>query len=101
LITQGGRGECTLEGLLVRLATYPNETPSAWLEKAQARRKELEASAAYIMQDLERWLPSSWPLSESNVRAMLDTAIAALDQGMHVMHAIEEQHRHENEDPSP
>jgi hypothetical protein len=61
----------------------------------------LEASAAYIMQDLKRWLPSSWPLSESNVRAMLDTAIEALDQGMQVMHAIEEQHRHENEDPSP
>lgn len=101
LITQGGRGECTLEGFLVRLATDPNETPSAWLEKAQARRTELEASAAYVMQDLKRWLPSSWPLGESNVRAMVDTAIAALDQGMQMMHAIEEQHRRENEGPSP
>lgn len=89
LTSRGVPGVCTPTNLRVHLATYPNETVAAWLTKAQARRKQLSSSNALVMEDLKRWLPSSWPLSDSGVRAMIQTAMASLDEGMRVMREIE------------
>ncbi len=79
---------CTAADLRVRLAIYPNETPGAWLDKARARRVQLQASHSAIARDLKRWLPSSWPLGESDVAGMVNASVTALDQGMDVMRGI-------------
>lgn len=87
--TAGNPPGCTTADLQVRLATYPNETPAAWLDKARARRVQLQASHSAIARDLKRWLPSSWPLGESDVTGMVNASVIALDQGMDVMRGID------------
>lgn len=89
LAVHGISGVCTTENLRVRLETYPEETPAAWLTKADARGQDLASSAAAVGQDLKRWLPSTWPLTKAAVQAMIQTAIASLDEGMRVMRAID------------
>ena len=73
----------------MRLATYPNETPAAWLTKAVARKNALSLSAGAITNDLRTWLPPSWELGESAVMEFVATSIAALDQGVDLMREIE------------
>lgn len=80
---------CTPESLRVRLETYPDESASAWLAKAQARRQTLASSTGAIGQDLKRWLPSSWPLTEAAIGSMIHTATESLDEGMRVMREID------------
>ncbi len=89
LAARGVSGVCTPESLRIRLATYPDETAAAWLAKAQARRKELASSSDVIAQDLKRWLPSTWPLTEAGIRSMIQTATDSLDEGVRVMGEIE------------
>ncbi len=89
LLGRGVPAGCSVQDLELRLATYPNETPSAWLEKAHARRAGLEASAEAIGEDLRRWLPSSWPLGDELVKEMVASAVRALDQGIDQMRAID------------
>ncbi len=89
LAVQGVSGACTPENLRVRLETYPDETAAAWLAKARARRKELASSTGVVAQDLKRWLPSTWPLTEAAIQPMIQTTTEALDEGMGVMRVIE------------
>lgn len=89
LATHGISGVCTPENLRVRLETYPDETAAAWLAKAQARRQDLASSTGVVGQDLKRWLPSTWPLTEAAVQSMIQTAIESLDEGMRVMRKID------------
>ena len=91
LVLHGVAGVCTPESLRVRLATYPGETAAAWLVKAQARREELASSVSPIAEDLKRWLPSSWPLTEVAVQSMVQSAITSLGEGIRVMRRIEAQ----------
>lgn len=83
--THGGITGCSAADLRVRLATYPNETPAAWLERALARRAQLQDAHASVARDLKRWLPSSWPLGEAEVATMIQAAVTALDQAMDLM----------------
>jgi Nucleotidyl transferase AbiEii toxin, Type IV TA system len=83
-----GFAVCSAANLQVRLATYPNETPSNWLAKAATRRLELKKSSDAIARELKRWLPSAWPLNRSNVDEMIDVAVTALDQGVEIMQTI-------------
>jgi hypothetical protein len=87
--TRGGLRECSADSLRVRLALYPNASPSAWLEKALARRLELLKAGDFIANDLRRWLPASWPLDRDSAQAMVLTAVAALDQGIDRMRTVE------------
>lgn len=85
------RGEaqvCTDGDLVVRLATYPNETPANWLAKAAVRRQELLDSAGKVKADLQRWLPPSWPLTDEKVQAMIEASVVALDRGVHCMRVL-------------
>jgi len=92
LTMHGGIRACSTDDMRVRLATYPNETPDAWLGKAFDRRQELLTSVAGITRDLKRWLPSTWPLDEANVKAMVATSMTALEQGMALMREIAAEH---------
>jgi predicted nucleotidyltransferase component of viral defense system len=92
LTMHGGIRACSTDDMRVRLATYPNETPGAWLGKAFDRRQELLTSVAGITRDLKRWLPSTWPLDEANVKAMVATSMTALEQGMALMREIAAEH---------
>jgi hypothetical protein len=76
--------------MLLRLATYPNETPAAWLDKGSARLQQLQGLAEQkaMETDLKRWLPSSWPLDLEKIRSMCTAASQALAQGMEVMQEI-------------
>lgn len=100
LVSHGISGVCTPDSLRVRLAIYPDETAAAWLVKAQARREELASSVSPITQDLKRWLPSSWPLSDVAVRSMVQSATTSLDEGIRVMRQIEAQPHAEPAGPS-
>jgi len=91
LVSQTGIAGCQPSDMRVRLATYPNETPAAWLGKAFARRENLLSSIPAVTNDLKRWLPSSWPLDEANVKAMVDTSVAALDHGVGLIRDIAHQ----------
>lgn len=84
----GAAYACSVDDLRVRLATYPNETPAGWLEKAELRRVELQGAGAAITADLKRWLPSSWPLDKDSVTKMIATATHVLDQGVDLMQEI-------------
>lgn len=99
--THSGLRECSVDDLRVRLATYPNETPSAWLEKAFARRMELREAGDAIAIDLKRWLPSSWPITGASAKEMAQTAVQAIEQGIDMMREIEAEHRDDYESPSP
>ena len=93
--THGGLHACSPEDLRIRLATYPSQTPAAWIEKAGVRRVELKESASAIATDLKRWLPSSWPMTAGGVQDMIQAALAALEQGIAAMRVIEAGHRAE------
>jgi len=101
LSTHSSLRECSVEDLRVRLATYPNETPSAWLEKAFARRMELREAGDAIATDLKRWLPSSWPLTGAMTKEMIQTAVQSIEQGIDMMREINAAHRDNDESPSP
>jgi len=88
LAERGEAQACTAEDLAVRLATYPNETPENWLQKAAARRQELLGSADKVKADLRRWLPPSWPLTDEKVGAMIEASVQALDYGVQSMRVL-------------
>lgn len=101
IVNNGGPYECTVGDLEVRLATYPNETPENWLEKAAARLVELRGAEETVSADLRKWLPSSWPLSSVGVSAMIRTASEALEKGIETMEVIVARRRVNAVDPSP
>lgn len=72
----------------VRLATYPNESPAAWLKKADIRRKDIMGGGSIIKNDLKRWLPSSWNLTDGIVNQMINTSLDALELGVSIMQEI-------------
>ncbi|MGH8294055.1 MAG: nucleotidyl transferase AbiEii/AbiGii toxin family protein [Steroidobacteraceae bacterium] len=89
LAVHGISGVCTPENVRIRLETYPDETAAAWLAKAEARRRDLASSSGVVAQDLKRWLPSSWPLTEAAIRSMIQTATESLDEGIRIMREIQ------------
>ncbi len=97
----GGQHQCGTADLLIRLATYPSQTPSTWLARAFARRVELEESEAIIASDLRRWLPSSWPVTVSGIRDLIETAVGAIEQGIATMQEIEAAYRSGQPRPPP
>jgi predicted nucleotidyltransferase component of viral defense system len=100
LRSHGGLRECSAGDLRVRLATYPNETPSAWLDKAATRLPELSEASDAVATDLRRWLPSSWPITGASAKEMTDTAVQCLEQGIEAMQEIEAEGRDEHERPT-
>jgi hypothetical protein len=86
----------TLSSLLTRLAIYPavsgllQDTAQAWLTNAASRLKDLQAphAAQEVTHDLQRWLPSAWPMNEQAAAAMLTPAIAQLQAGMQLMREV-------------
>jgi predicted nucleotidyltransferase component of viral defense system len=85
---RSGLRACSADDLRVRLATYPSQTPAAWLEKAAQRRAELRKAGDAIAANLKLWLPSHWPLTEASVKDMTQTAEQAIAQGIKVMREI-------------
>lgn len=89
-LCEQGTAPPTAQALLTRLAIYPAssgqqaDTAAAWLDCAQARLSELQAptAATHVLQDLRRWLPSSWPIGAELVGAMLGLCVQHLGKGM-------------------
>jgi predicted nucleotidyltransferase component of viral defense system len=79
---------CSQADLDVRLATHPSQTPQNWLAQAAARRAELPLKTVAIQRDLKRWLPPTWPLQMSQVQAMVQASVVALDGGIVSMRAL-------------
>lgn len=81
------------QSLLSRLDIYPLEggdaaaTAKAWLSNAQERLAELRApgSANVVEQDLKRWLPSSYPVTEKSVLEMLSISVEHLESSINMM----------------
>jgi predicted nucleotidyltransferase component of viral defense system len=90
LKAQGNPQICSKADMLLRLATYPNETPDAWLNKSSARLLQLQSPAEQkaMETDLKRWLPSAWLLDLDMIKGMCTVASQALEQGMEVMQEI-------------
>lgn len=79
--------------LLARLSIYPRGAPSStaqqWLEGADKQLAVLRQpqAVAMVADDLKRWLPSYWPLSEQETGAMIAVATEQLRAGVLVMQA--------------
>lgn len=86
--TPNGRGGVTAAELRLRLATYPNESPAAWLEKARVRAAALPAQVAMVATDLRRWLPSSWPMTDQVASRLVAVSVKALEQGIQAMEIV-------------
>jgi len=97
LVNRGAQLACSQEQLQVRLATYPNETAEAWIDKALERNVELIGAAPAIAKDLQRWLPSSWPMDDHKAGAMAETAMAALTQGIDGMRELVAEQRNDHD----
>lgn len=70
-----------------RFAFYPNETVTGWMGKAHDRLSSLPQALESVRADLQRWLPSSWPLDAPRVREMIDLSCQALQRGMDLVSA--------------
>jgi Nucleotidyl transferase AbiEii toxin, Type IV TA system len=83
----------TLQALYTRLEIYPVpsgqavDTAQAWLANARLRLRDLQAvgAAAEVANDLQRWLPSSWPMNAQVAADMIKPATAQLELGMGLM----------------
>ncbi len=79
--------------LLARLSIYPRGAPSStaqqWLEGADKQLAALRQpqAVAMVADDLKRWLPSYWLLSEQETGAMIAVATEQLRAGVLVMQA--------------
>jgi predicted nucleotidyltransferase component of viral defense system len=86
----------TAQALHTRLEIYPvpsgrvQDTAKVWLANAALRLQELKApnAAQDIASDLQRWLPSSWPMHETAAAAMLVVSITQLQAGMALMQSL-------------
>lgn len=86
----------TAQALHTRLQIYPAasgkavDTAKAWLANAARRLQELRAAnaAQAISSDLQRWLPSSWPMNEQAAAGMVTLAAAHLETGMALMQSL-------------
>jgi hypothetical protein len=84
-----------LQALLTRLDIYPApsgfraDTASVWLANAALRLAELHApdAAQHVATDLQRWLPSSWPMAESDAALMISRSVSQLTHGMGLLQA--------------
>lgn len=88
LAEHSGLTTCSEMDMRVRLDTYPNTTPQAWLEQAHTRKAHLDTSLDEVRTDLQRWLPTSWPLTNDKVLAMIRSASEALSNGIELMTQI-------------
>ncbi len=86
----------TVQALHTRLEIYPapsgttQDTATVWLANAAQRLQELKApnAAKEVASDLQRWLPSSWPMNEQAAADMLKLSVAQLETGMALMQAL-------------
>lgn len=82
--------------MLTRLAIYPVpskdpvDTAVAWLENAGVRLNDIKDpnATAVIMNDLKRWLPSSWPIDMGTTKQMQDYSAKMLEKGIVVMNEV-------------
>jgi Nucleotidyl transferase AbiEii toxin, Type IV TA system len=94
-LAERGAAALTLEGLRTRLQIYPAHpvashaasqlaTASRWLTNASVRLGELESkdAPAALAKDLQRWLPSTWPMNAREAVRMLVPAVHWLRIGI-------------------
>jgi len=80
---------CSEQDMKVRLAFYRGEDAFGWIEKAQQRVNELSEPTETVVNDLRRWLPSSWPLTAASAEAMKRAAVDLLERGIERMREVE------------
>lgn len=95
-LNEKGPTHLTAESLRTRLDIYPAghtdpvETARDWLANARERLADIKAPDApkVVMKDLQRWLPSSWPMNEQSAADMLQLSIGHLEAGIAMMGEI-------------
>jgi predicted nucleotidyltransferase component of viral defense system len=88
--------QLTAQALHTRLEIYPvpsgatQDTAMVWLANAAQRLNDLKApnAAKEVASDLQRWLPSSWPMNEQAAADMLKLSVAQLETGMALMQGL-------------
>ncbi|MDP1953792.1 MAG: nucleotidyl transferase AbiEii/AbiGii toxin family protein [Polaromonas sp.] len=84
------------DSLLARLSIYPrgdlSSTAQQWLEGADKQLAALQQPRAIAMvsDDLKRWLPSYWPLSDQETSAMIAVATEQLRAGVAIVQAYQQ-----------
>jgi predicted nucleotidyltransferase component of viral defense system len=81
-LTQNGIDPSLTVDLSSRFSIYDVGGPEQWLATASLRREEIISSPEQIRNDLQRWLPSFWPLTAGGVQAMIQSAVVGIDQGV-------------------
>lgn len=90
-LTKRGRTEVLrAEDFVTRFSLYDVGTASDWVEKVLGKRAELmtQETQASLLKDLTRWLPSTWPLRPADVTEMVDSTVAAIDEGVSVVRGM-------------
>jgi hypothetical protein len=66
---------------------YPSNDPEKWLDQARTRIQLLadRETLKTVMVDLQRWLPSHFPINEESTRIMLSAASESLQHGIETM----------------
>lgn len=110
-LNEKGETELTMQSLRTRLDIYPCksadpiDTAQQWLDNAQERLADIKDPQApeMVMKDLQRWLPSSWPMTEKLTVDMLKTSIGHLEAGIAMMGDLQHQliqERDDHEEPA-
>lgn len=73
----------------VRFATYPNKSVNGWVQKAVHRLREIPGQVAMIHADLQRWLPSAWPLDPDLTKEMIQASLAELRHGLDLVRSLQ------------
>ncbi len=80
--------------LAMRLRIYPRGDPArtaaSWLANAglQLGLLRLPATAAGVALDLQRWLPSSWPMTDGSAAEMLAVSARELHAGIDIIERV-------------
>jgi len=76
--------------LQTRLETYPGLLPEAWLEKAFTRIESLEDAETIqkVKTEMQKWLPSYWPLNDETIASMIRCAKTCMQKGCKAMQSI-------------
>jgi len=82
--------EMLKSALRTRIETYPGLVPEEWLDKAKERMNNLAQTETIqkVKIELQKWLPSYWPLDDTTLDVMIACAKQCIQRGQNTMLSI-------------
>lgn len=89
LAQQHGITQVTEDQMRARLDLYPDTSREAWIAQAEERLARWAEFTQTVREDIRRWLPDYWPLTDEEIAAMMESASASLRQGVDILRAMD------------